>query len=77
MLAAVAYAEAHADVCHNCPEAAAALADSIWSNPDQASCILSIHSMNSDDLKGVMQVIAQDPEAAERYANARKVGRVL
>jgi len=33
--------------------------------------------MNSDDLKGVMQVIAQDPEAAERYAKARKVGRVL
>ena len=59
------------------PEAAAALADAIWSNPDGASCVLSTHSMTRDDLQEVMEAVAEDPSLAERYARARRVGRTL
>jgi hypothetical protein len=59
------------------PEAAAALADAIWSNPDSAACVLATHSMTGDDLEEVMQAVAKDPSLAERYAKARRVGRTL
>jgi hypothetical protein len=59
------------------PEAAAALADAIWSNPDQAGCILATHSMSSGDLQKVMMDIAGTSEASERYARARRIGRRL
>lgn len=57
------------------PEAAAALADSIWSNPDEAGCVLEIHSMDAGDLERLMEEIAADPELSERYARARRLGR--
>ena len=59
------------------PEAAAALADAIWSNPDNAACVLSSHSMTRDDLHEVMEAVAKDPILSERYARARRVGRTL
>jgi hypothetical protein len=59
------------------PEAAAALADAIWSNPDNAVCVLSAHSMTRNDLHTVMEEVASDPVLAERYAKARRVGRTL
>ncbi len=56
---------------------AAALADSIWSSPDQARCLLSMHSMTTGDLEELMAGIAADPELSEDYAKARKLGRRL
>ena len=58
-------------------EEAAALADSIWSSPEQASCLLSMHSMTSGELHELMTEIAADPRLAEDYARARRLGRRL
>jgi len=67
----------HAPLRADQPESAAALADAIWSNPDNAVCILAAHSMDQSDLQRVMMDIAAGPETSERYARARRLGRRL
>ncbi len=59
------------------PQAAAALADAIWSNPGAATCTLATHSMTASSFELLMTDIAADPAASKAYAEGRRLGRRL
>lgn len=53
------------------PLRAAALADSLWADPDNADCILSRSSMDRESFVALMDDLAANPTAARAYAQAR------
>lgn len=54
------------------PLAAAALADELWADPNNADCVLARAGLDREGFVALMDDLAADPAAARAYAAARR-----